>query len=360
MNMQITGGTGGTKFSEIYQQRTADGGALKGLDGEKHLRFKGGDTLYTHDSNKRHSLHFMDRASKHSAAAGAVKQAIDNELGAGAGDKIFKSLGLNKKVTIDGLGRISSQVNAAKGARLATELPGLLQDTAGQIGALRAQLVHEMGKLPDVPAGDKANQHQGVDYFRANAAPATKLDSLEKLRDEGVAGLSAQEAAAALKEHLNSTPTMPVGKFVTLMTSEHVSEAVGYFTGANTHGGKGVTRDSDKAKPENMQAAARELRDLIDDTLTAKEKADLKERVGLMRDLSAIHGDKVGLISTREDESDIQTELWAKSIAVSYGLFAGHNQQAINDHSGMSIKDAGVAARDLVTAMAIHYDTIFN
>lgn len=365
MNMQVTGGT---TFSQINQERQNVGGALNGLDGGKHLRFKGGDTLYTHDSNKWHGIHFMNRASKHEAAAAAIKTSIDNELGqAGAGDQIFQKLGLNKKITVDDLARIATEVSKAKTfaaadakqAQQTGQLSSLTEATKDQMHAVGGQLLQQMAELPDVPEGDLASQHMGNDYFRANAAPKAKTDALEKLHTDGAESLSAPEAAAAFKEHLAATPVMSADKLVALMTNEHVSDAVGYYTAKSTHTTKVVERDTEKDVPKR-QAAAEGLRTAIDETLTKQEKADLKERIGLLKDLSALSRDKIGLISKAPEDANNQDALWAKSIAVSHSLFTGQPQTSVIAESGLPGKEAGGAARDLVTALAVHYDAIFN
>lgn len=359
MNMQITGGT---TFSQIYQERQNVGGALSGLDGGKSLRLKNGDNLYTHDSNKWHSIHFINRASKHEAAATAIKQAIDNELGPGGGNQIFQQLGLNKKVTVGDLKQINTAVAAHKAAAAADNVDGLLKATTGQVGEVRQRLLDAMAELPDVPANHKATQHQDVDFFRSSRPNPREFDAaaLQKLNDEGADGLDAAEAAAAYKAHLAATPTMPAEKFAALMTNEHVSDAVGYFTGENTVGTTAVPRDSAKADPDNMRAAARELRRAVDETLDPAEKAALKERIEFARDLAAVSRDKIGLAGKVPDDNEVQGAMWVKSIAVSYGLFAGHQQTDLIAASGLSNRDASVAGRDLVTALAIHYDTVFG
>jgi hypothetical protein len=106
--------TGTTTFTEIYQQRTTEGGSLQNLEGGKHLRFKD-DNLYTHDSGKPHGLNFIERAKKHQEAVKTVKASIDRELGPGQGDLVFKSLGLsNRKITVDQLERVHGEVERLK------------------------------------------------------------------------------------------------------------------------------------------------------------------------------------------------------------------------------------------------------
>jgi hypothetical protein len=111
MSMGITGTT---TFTEIYQQRTNEGGSLKDVDGGKHLRFKD-DSLYTHDSANGHSLGFIGRAKRHHEAVKTIKASIDQELGPGQGNALFKKLGLsNQKITVDQLQLLRTEVEELK------------------------------------------------------------------------------------------------------------------------------------------------------------------------------------------------------------------------------------------------------
>lgn len=92
-----------TTFSRILDEFgpgrfTTESGA------KKHLRFDGGTKLYTHSSlvkSRKGEDAALDRARKHAAGADAVKRAIDNQYGAGTGERIFRRIAEHQGVNLD-------------------------------------------------------------------------------------------------------------------------------------------------------------------------------------------------------------------------------------------------------------------
>jgi hypothetical protein len=281
---------------------------------------------------------------------------IDKEVGrAGAGDAIFRQLGLGATVPRSQLGLIKSQLDLQarlnRAARLREHLPDL--------AALVLTKTREMG---DAPKGSTARENISKDLFRPSGSKAEPgaLQKLDNAEDVESADLSHQEAVSALKAIWQATPTMPAEKFIALIRNEAVSDAVGYFTGKNTPAEKAVPLDSQQASRENVEAGAQRLKEAIERTLAPAEKEALRERAAFLRDMAALSLQKVGLISQNKDEAEIQEELWIKSIAVSWTLFSGHAGPDVINDSGLDVKEASTQARDFITACAVHYDTIFG
>ena len=97
----------------------------------------------------------------------------------------------------------------------------------------------------------------------------------------------------------------------------------------------------------------------IDRTLTAGEKAALKERIDFIVELAGANVDKLGNASTRPEDANDQDKMWMKSIAVSFPTFLGTDESVLESIGGQA-PEAKIKSRDFVTALAIHRDTIFG
>jgi hypothetical protein len=145
---------GTTTFTQIHQQFQA-GGEFHGKAGEKHLRLVG-DSLHLHREDKSSGIHFLDRKTKHKEALQALKDAIDVELGPGAGNTVFKNLRIKSNVSVGEMAAIKQEFDRVKA--------GL--DTAGKALPRNLELVPVKGQ-PTLMAGRLShatgtNQLQGM------------------------------------------------------------------------------------------------------------------------------------------------------------------------------------------------------
>jgi hypothetical protein len=167
---------GATTFSQIHQQ-LQPGGEFDGAPVGKHLRLSDKGGLHLKNADKGSGIHFMTRAEKHKEAVRAIKQSIDNDLGPGKGEAVFKNLKLSSSmVSVGDLHAIKQQVDIMTPLKPVLPAAVELGRVPGQPGLLQGRLDHAMGpgELTSFRRNFdhklQASQQNGQflkDYFRA-------------------------------------------------------------------------------------------------------------------------------------------------------------------------------------------------
>lgn len=231
-----------TTFSQIYQQRQA-GGEFDGKDAGKNLRLSDKSGLHIHREDKDSGVRFLRRAEKHEAAATALKQSIDNELGPGKDALVFKNLGISSKlVSLGQLDQIHHEVENLKetmprGMNLARVdgqrqlLEGTVNHTMNnnETAAVRANFDHKIANL----AQDQFDR----DFFRANIHFKAGNETRTLPITPGQAQLTSAKQDLAWIAGGDATVARNLGKLVTQSAANAMQQEFGpLIRNAGNHG----------------------------------------------------------------------------------------------------------------------------
>ncbi|MGV3661134.1 MAG: hypothetical protein ACO1TE_13190 [Prosthecobacter sp.] len=356
--------TGNTNLSDIVK-------SFQGANDDKNLRLQESGntkTLKIHDgllpsgwgenATKRREL-------KHQAAVNLIKNLVSAQFpnNPRVVDSLFQKLGIKGEVSVGTLKRLEQEVskelksinNREQGVELQKEVSLMGRQMHGWMEEIEKQVLDQVEALP------KAKPHQMAtpkdDKFRTSVPDEDRKSAMQKASGTGIDSLDLAEAVGCLKSVYENNPVMSLEKVITLINHESVSTAVGIYTGKNGLGsgqevGKGIGSGM-------MKHSAAQLRDVIKDNLTQTEIQDLKKRIDFLNELAPRTLDHFG--KTHKDVGREEgIKYWTKSIAVSYGLFVGHRQDAVQHLDNSSLKETSIKGRDLITALAIHSDIIFG
>lgn len=226
-----------------------------------------------------------------------------------------------------------------------------VQNTAKALAPRLDQIADELFKRQDLGNALKPGQGGNVnDPLRQDNKNKVKTnDNLTNIQSGKIKDVKTLDLFDSISHIAANSPTMPLNKLASLANSHHVSSAVGLYSGHNTLGKQPIQT------PPN-QDAARRLRDEINQNLTPQEKAQLKARVELMAKMSDVYATHQPDLPGFGD--DIKAK-HAKSMAVKYSMWTGHSTLDVNAAIGGTARDAGIKARDLMTALVLHKDIVF-
>lgn len=226
-----------------------------------------------------------------------------------------------------------------------------VQNTAKALAPQLNQISNELFNRQDLGDALKPGQGGNVnDPLRQDNKNKVKTnDNLTNIQAGKIKDVKTPDLFDSISHIASNSPTMPLNKLASLANSHHVSSAVGLYSGKNTLGKQPIQT------PPN-QDAARRLRDEINQNLTPQEKAQLKARVELMAKMSDVYATHQPNLPGFGD--DIKAK-HAKSMAVKYSMWTGHSALDVNAAIGGTDREAGIKARDLMTALVIHKDIVF-
>ena len=225
--MQVTNAT---TFRQIHAEFNA-GGEFANAPAGKNLRLNTASGLHVHRDDKGSGIHFMKRAEKHEGAVRALKTAINNELGPGAGDTVFKNLGIKGAVSVGDMTAIKGEVDRlatlrpvlpAQGFELApvrgdpSLVAGSFEHTMGtaDVGAFRQKLDHNLNLYDRAahPLADVTDQFV-KDFSRMNIRLVEGRQSVDVPNGAGE-GAEARQALADFTGN-DATATRALSNFLT-------------------------------------------------------------------------------------------------------------------------------------------------
>jgi hypothetical protein len=186
-----------TTFTQI-QQQFQPGKFTPGALANKHLRFDGGNQLYTHSSSPFKISGFgaqaaQARATKHADGAAQVKAAIDREFGAGTANRVFASIqqqtgrNLDQGVKRSDLAAIQQAIRADQSpASLALGDPDLPHvSRPGQSPVDPQQLMGFFGRNFEAVSSPEFWQHQSAKMNVENFGCGLALTQLDRVVQSG-------------------------------------------------------------------------------------------------------------------------------------------------------------------------------
>lgn len=213
----------------------------------------------------------------------------------------------------------------------------------------------KVGQLENAPEGKTAEEvRSGEDHLRKAVPGETRVAGFELFQSKDIEKLERGHVVGMLKSVYENQQVMPLESLKRLMSAPCVKLAVGTLTGANVPRQPKVGDDS----PHLVRQGMEELKKLVNEVLTPTEKKELKARMSFLAKYAPLAKSKFGLAEGGENDPLMQNKQWIKSATVSYGLFCGIPQGDITKGS-LNVRQTGIDARDLFTALAIHHEEIF-
>jgi len=359
-----------TSQTTLQQLKQFSDGVSEGHEIRGKQNKDGSITLYSKDP-KSFSLGMKKgaRDDKITAAKTAINNILDRATGG-------RTTGLNHDVTrlfIDHMPSTSkTQVSKEHLSGLLTSVDRKIQDVEQKFAttvdkatltrSMQARLSVLMGTKATPQAGTLASENAQADPLRSGSlSESSKL----AIKNGDINQLDVGELAHGTKWMLKELgPSIPRAGLQTLLRStDTLQQAVGTLTYQNSYGKTVIGPEHELAQPASIQEGGEALRDLVDETFTSEQKTALKERAKFLKDLAGLMDEKVGLCARGLDSTE-NTNAWAKSLTVAGGIeFLGFEPmvdcRALAE-DGTGIKDAIGAGRNLMTAMVMHYDTIFG
>lgn len=290
------------------------------------------------------------REAKYQSAVDMVKGTIDREYGEGVGDKVMSKMGITDRMNVGQLKQMTDNYIAQAKAELAQELA---LEMSSYMDDLKSSVIQHYNNMDDV--GDK-HAMLTEDPIRVTTSV---YDAMQRISTEQEVpdDLTMIETCGCLLKGFEFDRQISNTKIDVLMNLPCVSEAVGDLTSKNN---VEVSYDNDQERELSMHQGALDLKTYIDATLTTEEKQFLKERVEFMREIAELQIDKIGYCKEPDDSHELKLQLWYRTDSVNSGIFLGFDVIEQAKESGMKMTDVMFNSRDLLTSLAIHYDTIFD
>jgi len=314
------------------------------------------------------------REAKYQRAVDQVKSQLDAQFGKGVGTKILSDMNITNRISVGQLKAITSNLaNDAKDAikeQLASEM-------SNHIAPLQSKVLALYQEMHDVPSSKPARESS--DPIRTNLTKKESIVAMQKVHDDidAIDELNIDECACCVMNGMSKNQIVSTTKIDTLMQLDCVEQAVGDMTSANTMGKTVVSFDPTEQQIEtlgedeawqaanaerelSMHQGALELKEYLTEMLTTDELAFFKAQAKFVKDLSELQVQKVGYCGNETDTNTIKAQLWAKTNTVNSATLLGFEITELAQESDLSMKECMFSARNLMTAMAIHYDTIFD
>ncbi|RJG42097.1 hypothetical protein [Motilimonas pumila] len=291
------------------------------------------------------------REAKYQSAVNMVKDTINREYGDGVGDRVLSKLGITDRMSVGQLKQMSDNYIVQTRAELAQELA---QEMTAFIDDLKSSVIQHYNNMDDVDP----NQHAMFkeDPIRVTTSVQSAMAKISK--DQEVPNdISVMNSCGCLMKGFESDKQLSSSKIDFLINLPCVEQAVGDMTSK-----KGIefNYDNEQARDLSMHQGALELKSFIDEALNDEEKQFLKERVEFVREIAGLQIDKIGYCSSPDDSDEKKLQQWIRTDSVNSGIFLGFDMVEQAKESDMKMRDVMFNSRDLLSALAIHCDTIFD
>ncbi|MEE4377224.1 MAG: hypothetical protein V2J55_06890 [Candidatus Competibacteraceae bacterium] len=250
---------------------------------------------------------------------------------------LMESLYSQKAVKVDGSNALKSRQFNSGIREVKTES---YKQATNELGIKLA------GKLPEIQDHllNQLNTKQlNGDPMRENLGMDKVYAAMKKIEAGNMSECTPAELIKAVQFISKANPAMPMGALTQLANSDHALNAAGPYTGKNTPSQTPVPFNSQQVQPDNMRQAAINLHQAVNEQLTPKEKAALRERVEFTAKLANMYDEKMGPCGSGNQPGD-NAALWAKSFNVNIGNQTGYDPaELVSEVGGKLLEDLSAA-----------------